>query len=729
MRFGFWGASTAALVFIATPTWAQQSTSPAKPGATATSDADQSDRSEIIVTGQRAEDNVSTSASLGVLGDRGVLETPFAIDGYGRGIIENTLAITLSDVLKNDPSVTVVRSRGSFNDTPNVRGFPIGGGNLLYDGQQSAIQGGAIFQLEAIERVDLLQGPAAFFYGAAAFGGVGGAVNYIPKRAVRGRSITEAELQFIEPGYVSGRVDISRRFGSSQDFGARFNGAYGDGTMLVDHTDTQRAVADLALDWQPSGGGVRVFADLAYVRNIMNGYQNNLTPASVALLPTIPKAPDGRNTMTQPWAHYPTELFLGVLKAEVDLAPDWTLTVSGGRSHLRREIAPSPGNPTLLDAAGDTRMAASYATGGNYDNLTFDASLRGKFVTGPLTHSVTIAADRQTVNFETRPTTVLAAVLSNIYNPIIVARPPLPATQGPVRRTFDSAGYGMAASDIVDLGDSGISALIGGRYSSFTYNQYNGVTGVRTSRFDDGRLNPIGALMWKPSESSILYANYSEAFERGGTAPAGTINANEVLAPLKTNSYEAGAKAEFAGLTFQFAAFRIEKGLEYIRAASVVGQPGTYVQDGRQIHKGAEFQVSGSPLPGLFMTGGVMVLDPRVHNTADPANEGNRPQGVPRFQGTLYGSYQIPDTGFGINGGLYHYARQFVDLSNARTIPAWTRLDLGGNYSFDLDGAAMTARIAVENVTDHKYWASSSGGSLAVGAARTFKASLTVALQ
>ena len=65
-----------------------------------------------------------------------------------------------------------------------------------------------------------------------------------------------------------------------------------------------------------------------------------------------------------------------------------------------------------------------------------------------------------------------------------------------------------------------------------------------------------------------------------------------------------------------------------------------------------------------------------------------------------------------------------------RSLPEWTRFDLGARYTFDNPGAKgkpLVARVKVENLFDANYWqgGNSATAGLFVGAPRTFRVSLT----
>jgi iron complex outermembrane receptor protein len=59
---------------------------------------------------------VATGASLGMLGNRSVMDTPFNQTSYTAELMENQQARTIRDVLANDPSVRAIQPAGGGAD-------------------------------------------------------------------------------------------------------------------------------------------------------------------------------------------------------------------------------------------------------------------------------------------------------------------------------------------------------------------------------------------------------------------------------------------------------------------------------------------------------------------------------------------------------------------------------------------------------------------------------------
>lgn len=79
---------------------------------------------------------------------------------------------------------------------------------------------------------------------------------------------------------------------------------------------------------------------------------------------------------------------------------------------------------------------------------------------------------------------------------------------------------------------------------------------------------------------------------------------------------------------------------------------------------------------------------------------------------------------------LIYTSPQYVDTTwPRRSLPEWTRFDLGARYTFEnpaAKGKVLVARFNVENLLDADYWeGGASVSQLSLGAPRTFRLSLT----
>ena len=107
---------------------------------------------------------VAGGGSLGLLGNRGVMDTPFNQTSYTAELMANQQARTIRDVLANDPSVRVVQAAGGGADTLFIRGFYYDSGDFGLNGLYGIAPYYSI-GANFIDRVEVLKGPSAVLNG------------------------------------------------------------------------------------------------------------------------------------------------------------------------------------------------------------------------------------------------------------------------------------------------------------------------------------------------------------------------------------------------------------------------------------------------------------------------------------------------------------------------------------------------------------------------------------
>jgi iron complex outermembrane recepter protein len=164
------------------------------------------------------------------------------------------------------------------------------------------------------------------------------------------------------------------------------------------------------------------------------------------------------------------------------------------------------------------------------------------------------------------------------------------------------------------------------------------------------------------------------------------------------------------------ALFQIKQPNAYVDPVRV-----TYVVDGEQRNRGAEWSFFGEPVKGLRLLGGASYIKPEQNKTQDGVNEGKDSIGTPRFQANLGAEWDIPNTpDISLSARAVRTGKQYLDSANTLKLPAWTTYDIGARTTAYLEGVPVTFRLTVQNVTNKGYWASANGGYLTQGAPRTF---------
>jgi iron complex outermembrane receptor protein len=339
--------------------------------------------------------------------------------------------------------------------------------------------------------------------------------------------------------------------------------------------------------------------------------------------------------------------------------------------------------------------------------------VHGKFPLGPLSNQLTAGVAGEGENQKSAVASI-PLLPSNLYSPRDYPNltPALPDT----RRSLRSRSYSVLLSDIIGWGDQW-SVLVGGRYVDMHTDNYGLATGAITSSASVSKTTPAFALMFKPVPDALIYASYVEGLEAGGTAPAGTVNANQALPPALTEQYEIGAKWQLSDVLLTLAAFDMTRPLDFVDPLT-----NRFVQNGEQRNKGVEFLASGKVTSDLNLVSGVMYINPENLSTGDPLTSGKRPPGVPQVTANLYGEYRLGVVeGLFLTAGIYYAAKQYVDPSNTQSIPSWTRFDLGARYETFAFGKPASVLFAVENVANRSYWVNAQNSFLTLSLPLTVK--------
>jgi iron complex outermembrane receptor protein len=178
--------------------------------------------------GYRAGNSVS-----GTRIDTPIKDLPFAVNAFTQQFITDIGARNLGDVVQYAPGVTagakqIVQADGSYM----IRGFQQAPQTNGFAAPSASATGGPFVDTVAIERVEVVKGPASLLYGNVA---PGGTVNYITKRP------TDKPFSVI-----SGRIGDLNDWRTTLDVNQpllgdtllfRFNGAYEQGARFVKPTN------------------------------------------------------------------------------------------------------------------------------------------------------------------------------------------------------------------------------------------------------------------------------------------------------------------------------------------------------------------------------------------------------------------------------------------------------------------------------------------------------------
>src|SRR5262245_7519201 len=549
---------------------------------------------------------VATGSQLGMLGNRGVMDTPFNQTSYTAKLIQDQQARTIADVLQNDPSVRIKTPSGNGVDGLYIRGFYYDSGDYALNG----LYGIAPFYSTAanfVERVEVLKGPGALLNGMPPAGSIGGSVNLVTKSAPD-FDITQLTATYASKSQFGAYVDVSRRYGERKEFGVGFNGGYRNGATAYDRQTEESGNAVLNLDYR--GERVRWSTDLGYQTQNLSPPLRFISlatnpPFPISIL-TPPAPPAGTNYMPS-WATWKPKDTFAMTQGEVDLTD--SVTAYGKFGYHRSSIDYLYTSPIVTNIGGLGNWQANPFKGRDvYDNYAGEAGIRASVDTGPINHLLTVnysAFDRAYNIFAERGPTVF----SNLYNPVDVPFPAsfTPFFQQETRTKLSSVGF----ADVMSMLDRRLQVIVGARRQTAdveTVNTLPVATAGRSSA-TDSIWSPAYAVIVKPVENIALYANYIEGLKAPEAVgnPLIYSNAGSILPAYQTKQKEAGIKVDMGRITATLSAFEIN--FPYAVPVPVAGANPALELAGEQINRGIEAYVFGEVSPTVRLLGGVTFID------------------------------------------------------------------------------------------------------------------------
>jgi len=675
--------------------------------------------SQVGLTPEYAGGQVARGGRAGLFGNLDMMDAPFAGTAYTEALIQDQQAHSVGDVLQNDPVVRVAKGFGNFQELYVIRGFPVFSDDMTYNGVYGILPRQFV-SAEMLERVEVFRGANSFLNGASPGGsGVGGAFNLVPKRAPD-EDLNRLTLGTETGGQLYGALDIARRF-HDDDYGVRFNLVRRDGETSIENQQRELSVFSIGADYR--GTNARFTADMGYQDHFIDSPRPQVTPLGAA-----PDAPDSDSNFAQPWTYTDEQQLFGAVRAEFDFSDAVTGWAAAGAR--RGEEANVLSNPSA-DAAGVT-SAYRFDNTREDDVISADAGLRAEFDTAGIGHRLIVSGSA--IRLESRNAYAFsnfAGFPGDLYAPVAVA-PPLAnffvgGNLADPLKTEEVNNQSLAIADMITMLDGQLIFTIGVRQQWIETQSFDYNTGAELSAYESDALTPSFGVVYQPSETLSLYANYAESLQPGAIAPATSgglpvLNAGEVLEPYQGEQYEAGVKYDSGAFGATLSAFHLTR-----PNAIVVAQ--VFEASGEQQAQGLEFSMFGEPREGFRILGGATWLDAEINQGG--ANDGNTPIGIPELQANLNFEWDasfLP--GLTLDARVQYTDEQHINEANTASIPSWTRLDLGARYTLDISDRPVTFRGRIENVTDENYWASAGGypgaNYLVLGGPRTIVVSASV---
>lgn len=662
----------------------------------------------ISVTAEKVTGFKAKTTQVGAFRDVELLDVPMTINVIPRTILDAQDAQGLYDALKNTAGVARSQSSGTVADNLSIRGVATENRTSYRLNGGLPINNLVEMPLENKERVEVLKGSSALYYG---FTSPAGVVNLVTKRA-RPEPVTTIVLSGNEFGQYIGHVDVGRQFGPDNQVGLRVNVAGGQVRNAIDHYEGARQLFAAAVD-------VRASDKLTFKLDVEDIRRSAVEQGAVGLnaavnnVITLPSVPDPTKLISGPWALTSGDIVNFQGRADYTLSDDWSVMVEAGRAETNRRRRASSQFLNYNTETGQGTLRVSLTRGQSYANRNVRTEVFGRLDTWRLEHELSFGA-MENLRYQNGPSQQVVNLAQNLYNPIDLPEPLLTANL--VLSPQDIKDRGVYALDRIRIGNHW-QVLVGARRTDYENISVSGTYAVKDT-------TPTYALIWKPRQDTSVYASYIEGLEEGGTAPLATNNGGQVLPPGVSKQNELGVRTDaFRGLSLTAAYFTIERATAYTNTANF------FVLDGRTKYKGFEYSAAGefNPQLSIYLSG--LFLDAKQENAQNVALIGKTPDNTPDQSHNLFVEYRPAFfAGFAVNGGANYISKRFINNLEQGSIPGYTIFNAGARYTTRVSGLRTTFQANVENLGDKRSWTAAGGGFLAVGLPRTLKFLMKVEL-
>lgn len=653
---------------------------------------------EIIVMGQRQPSYKADEASAGTKIPAPLRDIPQSIQVLDRELMDDLAIVRAGDLIKN---VSGIYREGVGTDDRFVfRGFTTS--DFLRDGFPDRRR--SFRDTAATERIEVLKGPASVLYGRIE---PGGTLNYVTKRPLFDQAAS-LEVKADSEGLLRPTADLST-VTTDGKLGLRVNGAYEHGGTFRDFSFSDRQFGAAVMAWRPREG-----TQVSVEVEAMND-RRRLDPG----LPQFGKGPAPvpvSRTVNEPGDEIAVQDRLVGYTVEQRLSSAWEFrhAVRAGETSVQEHEARAARSTTLIDGvkrhelqeAGDPRWDGivgrqASVSDKQQDQLTVQAELIGDFEIVGMRHKLLLGldVDRFTSSTKSFRSAIIESNGINVYQPVygnFVVPAALEQDNFSDSAIRTNAVY---VQDLIELAPQW-KLLAGARYDDTRSSTDNFKTNT-SAAVEPHQLSPRAGIVWQPADSLSIYTSYSESF----VPVIGQTFAGELFEPTLGKQVEGGVKGEWLDgrLGATMAVFKIVKDNVSV---SDPDNSGYSIQTGQTTSDGVEFDLSGSPSPGLRMIGNLSFADVRITQDTTEANVGRRPRNVPTHGGGLSASYDFQGErwrGFGGRLGMHYVGERFGENSAARPnffLPSYTRWDAGFWYKAERWRLALN----VENLLDKTYY-------------------------
>lgn len=327
------------------------------------------------------------------------------------------------------------------------------------------------------------------------------------------------------------------------------------------------------------------------------------------------------------------------------------------------------------------------------------ASLTRRQLLAGIEHHLVFGLEHYTEQLDQPALSVPAATSPpiNVYDPVYgrVTAPPAGTVLARTLTTQDLEAAAALLQDRFDWGPWTVVAGVRVDRQRFRYGTA-GVVAVTETRW-----SPKLALLRRLGSDDTVYANLSS-----GTSPNQVVSSsNQSLPSRRSAQAELGWKSSWQGgrLNSELAVYRLEQS-NMISSDLATPAAFDFTVAGKARSQGLEASLTGRASERLELSANYAYTAARYGDNA--VYGGRQVPNVARQVLNLWGRYAWGQ-GSRTGAGWSVQGRRFADEANTTVLPGYARLDLVQDWTLPLGGQALALQLAVRNVFDKAYFASS----------------------
>lgn len=645
---------------------------------------------------------VTATARTATKTDTPILRIPQAIEVVTLEEVQGRGAQNIREALKYTSGVSNASddSRGDFNI---IRGHE----SVLYvDGLKRNY--GFVFMprvdINTLERVEVLVGPASVLYGSGSASGVTNMQTKLPQFEFGG----SASVSYGTFDRKEATVDVTGPL--SDTLAVRFVGVVRDSDSRMDYTPNDRILGQAALTWKPTER--TDITAIGIYQHDKNPPNYNIVPL-VASLYALPgqRIPDSRffgepgiNKGDKEYTALSvlaSHAFSDALTFRSSNRYTWANTQQA-EYYLATYFGAGPLDPFV--PSGSTRVPRNlYAIDVKYDVFNTDNSLAFKFETGPASHQLLGGIDYSYFKNAYRQVYIGGIDTIDVYNPVYGTGIE-PVFGAMTTEVLKQTGFYL--QDQIDFGQIA-SLVLGLRHDRYRRNE------TAKPREATNKTTKRAGLTINATPTLAPYISYAESF----LPIVGQNQLGLTYVPLSGKQKEVGVKWQpLRSTMLRVSLYDLE---ENNALRTDPDNPFLQTQTGTKKSRGVEFQANHNVQDDLSLIAAFS------YGTAELSGQNYQAEGIPQYMASLHGTKTINltnDVSMRVGGGV-RYNGATTSRSGAFIVeaPSYTLVD--AIVAFDYK--AWTLQLNAVNLFDERYYPGCSVyGSCANGEPRTVQATL-----